>query len=116
MELSRFIVSEAPVPVLMQRIAETAVSLLPRVASASVTFTRGDSKVWTAATTGELATLLEEAQYAIGNGPCMDAASGGEILLIRDFAAEDRWPDYAPIALAAGAHSSLRCRSPSSST
>ncbi len=107
LELARFVVTEAPLPVLMQRIATAARDTIPPVAEASVTCTRGNSEGWTVATTGELATRLDEAQYAMGNGPCMDAGSGGETLLVRDFAQDSRWPDYAPIALEAGARSSL---------
>lgn len=107
LELARFVVTEAPLPVLMQRIATAARQTIPPVAEASVTFTRGNSEGWTVATTGELATRLDEAQYAIGHGPCMDAGSGGETLLVRDFAQDSRWPHYAPVALEAGARSSL---------
>ncbi|MDP9388778.1 MAG: GAF and ANTAR domain-containing protein [Actinomycetota bacterium] len=107
LELSRFIVTDAPLPVLMERIAATAKEVMAPVAEASVTFTRGGSTGWTVATTGDLATQLDEAQYGLGQGPCMDAASGGETLLVRDFAEDDRWPDYAPVALRAGARSSL---------
>lgn len=107
LELARFVVTEAPLPVLMQRIATAARQTIPPVAEASVTFTRGNSEGWTVATTGELATRLDEAQYTMGHGPCMDAGSGGETLLVRDFAQDSRWPDYAPVALEAGARSSL---------
>ena len=107
LELARFVVTEAPLPVLMQRIATAARQTIPPVAEASVTFTRGNSEGWTVATTGELATRLDEAQYVMGHGPCMDAGSGGETLLVRDFAQDSRWPDYAPVALEAGARSSL---------
>jgi GAF domain-containing protein len=105
--LSRFVVDEAPIPDLMHRIVAVARDVLPAVADASMTFSRGHDDGWTAANTGDLATRLDEAQYALGHGPCMDAASGGETLLIRDFSAETRWPDYAPIAIEAGARSSL---------
>lgn len=107
LELARFVVTDAPLPALMERIAFTARDTIPPVAEASVTFTRGDSKGWTVASTGELATHLDEAQYGLGHGPCMDAGSGGETLLVRDFSQDDRWPDYNPIALEAGARSSL---------
>jgi GAF domain-containing protein len=107
LELARFVVTDAPLPDLMQRIATTARDTIAPVADASVTFTRGNSEGWTVATTGELATRLDEAQYAMGHGPCMDAGSGGEFLLVRDFSEDERWPDYNPIALEAGARSSL---------
>lgn len=105
--LSRFVVNEAPLPELMNRIAATARDLIAAVVDASITFTSGDDNGWTVGTTGELATRLDEAQYALGHGPCIAAGAGGETLLIRDFALEQRWPAYAPVALEAGVHSSL---------
>lgn len=105
--LSRFVVDEAPLPELMNRIASTARDLIAAVVDASITFTTGDDNGWTVGTTGELATRLDEAQYALGHGPCIAAGAGGETLLVRDFGLEQRWPAYAPIALEAGVHSSL---------
>ena len=105
--LSQFVVDEAPLAELMQRIVTTAQELIEPVLEASITFTRGDDRGWTVGSTGELATRLDEAQYALGHGPCMDAGSGGQVLLVRDFETEDRWPDYAPTVLAAGVRSSL---------
>ena len=104
--LSRFVVNQAPVDDLMQQIVTVARDALP-VVDASVTFSRGHDDGWTVASTGDLATQLDEAQYALGRGPCMDAASGGETLLIRDFTTETRWPTYAPIAVKTGARCSL---------
>ena len=108
LDLARLIeTTDGPLPTLMQRIADTAKEVLPPVVEASVTFTRANSDGWTAATTGDLATHLDEVQYGLGHGPCMDAASGGQTLHVRDFNTDDRWPDYNPRALAAGARSSL---------
>ena len=105
--LGRFVVDEAPLPELMTRIASTARDLIAAVCEASVTFSSGDNNGWTVGTTGDLATRLDEAQYALGHGPCLDAGTGGETLLVRDFTQDDRWPAYAPIVLEAGVRSSL---------
>lgn len=105
--LGHFVVDEAPLPELMTRIASTARDLIDAVTEASVTFANGDSNGWTVGTTGSLATKLDEAQYALGHGPCLDAATGGQMLMVRDFASDDRWPAYAPTALEAGVRSSL---------
>jgi GAF domain-containing protein len=105
--LTRFVVGEAPLPELMERIATTAKQVIAPVAEASVTFTRGDDQGWTVASTGELASRLDEAQYVLGHGPCMDAAAGGSMLLIDDLATDDRYPTYGPIAAGVGARSSL---------
>jgi GAF domain-containing protein len=91
----------------LQQIAETAKAALASVDEASVTFTRGDDTGWTVASTGELASALDEAQYATGNGPCMDASTAGEVLIIEDFHTETRWPDYVAKAGQTAGRSSL---------
>jgi GAF domain-containing protein len=106
-ELGRFVVNEAPLDQFMERIAVTAVRLIDPAAEASITFMRGGERSWTVASTGGLATKLDEAQYALGHGPCLDAAAGGTAVLIRDMARDDRWPDYGPVAVGAGVRSSL---------
>lgn len=105
--LAGFVVGDAPLDELMHRIASTAKDVIGPVVEASVTFTRGDDSGWTAASTGPLATALDDAQYALGHGPCMDAGSGGTLLYIDDLAGDDRYRQYGPIAAEAGARSSL---------
>jgi hypothetical protein len=73
-----------------------------------------DGNAETVVFTGELARELDERQYERGYGPCLDAAAGGETLVIRDARTETRWPDYAAVAVERGSLSSMscRCRSP----
>ena len=51
------------------------------------------------------ATLLDEVQYADGDGPCLHALSTGEVVGIPDLSTETRWPDYCALAIEQG----LRC-------
>lgn len=57
-------------------------------------------------TTGPLAALIEELQYTLGEGPCIDAHQTGVVIAEPDLAtpATFRWPAFAPQILAAGAH------------
>lgn len=105
-ELSRFVVGEVTLHTAMLHIAGTAKALVEPVEEASITFVRGDA-AWTAASTGDLAMQLDEAQYDLGRGPCVDAATGGEPVSIPDLATDQRWADYGERAVAAGAGSSL---------
>src|SRR5690606_21930681 len=66
-----------------------------------------DEKPSTVAHTGPLSLDADELQYERGHGPCMDAGRAGLVLLIDDMRTETRWPDYAPVAAAHGALSSL---------
>lgn len=56
-----------------------------------------------AATDGP-ATTMEELQFSLGEGPCMDASSAGRPVLQPDLAATgpQRWPGFGPAALEAG--------------
>jgi hypothetical protein len=47
---------------------------------------------------------VEEVQYTLGEGPCIDAFTSGQPVLIPDLEADDgsRWPGYRDGALAAG--------------
>lgn len=91
---------------MLQRIAELAKRVIPRVAEASVSLIAND-KATTAAYTGRLALDLDETQYGRGYGPCLEAAVGQEIREITDARAETRWPDYARISVERGSLSSL---------
>lgn len=86
--------------------AALARSALVDGGEASFTLLRG-SVAYTAAFTGEPALTLDETQYEVGYGPCLDAATAGESFLIEDTGTEDRWPVFATHALAAGVHSSM---------
>src|SRR4051812_17249884 len=57
--------------------------------------------------TGQLARDCDESQYGRGYGPCLHAASTGELTEIADAQAETRWRDYVQNAIEHGALSSL---------
>jgi GAF domain-containing protein len=79
---------------------------LPGCEAASITLIRGE-KAFTAAHDGQMALDADELQYERGYGPCLDAGRAGQVFLIEDMAAEQRWPDYARHAAAHGVGSSL---------
>ena len=56
-------------------------------------------------TTGEVSALLEELQYTLGEGPCVDAFRFGRAVLEPDLEAPvvARWPAFGPPAVASGA-------------
>jgi GAF domain len=53
---------------------------------------------------GELSRRLDEFQFTLGEGPCLDAVAKGRPMLAADLgaASEQRWPAYAGAVLAAG--------------
>jgi GAF domain-containing protein len=72
----------------------------------SVTLVRG-GHAHTAAFTGQLARRMDEWQYAEGRGPCLDASASGGVVSVPDLTVEQRWPQWAKRAEAAGVGSSL---------
>ena len=104
--LGRLSLRELSMESLLQTVADLAKTVLPGDPEASVSLLVDDNPS-TVATTGRLATDLDESQYERGHGPCLHAARTGELTEIADTRTDDRWPDYMPRAAEGGALSSL---------
>ncbi len=59
------------------------------------------------ATSDPRAAALDEAQYAFGSGPCLEAIDTGAAVEVTDQATESRWPEYAARAAEVGLRSSI---------
>jgi GAF domain-containing protein len=91
---------------LLQTIADLAKTVMPGNPEASVLLlVKG--RPTTVASTGKLATDLDETQYERGHGPCLHAARTGEQTEIADTRTDSRWQDYMPRAVEHGNLSSL---------
>jgi GAF domain-containing protein len=104
--LARLLLAEEDTQSLLERVVDLVPRLLPAGVEASITLVR-DQRATTAAHSGALASELDESQYRLGGGPCLEAALGGQFVQITDARTEDRWPDYMPVFLRAGALSSM---------
>jgi GAF domain-containing protein len=91
---------------LLQTVAELTKAALPGAGEASVTLVV-DHRPTTAVFTGRLALDCDERQYQRGHGPCLHAATTGELVDIADMQAETRWRDYVLDAAERGVGSSL---------
>ena len=105
-ELGRLPLDQMPLGQVLARVAELARATIPGADEVSVTLIEAD-EARSVAFTGDLAKDLDERQYADGFGPCMDAARGGQAVVVADTAAEERYPEYAAVAARAGVRSSL---------
>ncbi|MDT7546945.1 MAG: hypothetical protein QOE99_3055 [Actinomycetota bacterium] len=90
----------------LDAVVALAHQVVPSAVAVSVTVV-SDAGSGTAAATSGWARTLDQAQYAAGAGPCVDAAIGGETRAISDTRRDVRWPAYAAAALAEGALSSM---------
>ncbi len=91
---------------LLRTVADVARRAMPGDAETSITVLVNDRPA-TAVYTGRLALDCDESQYGRGYGPCLHAASTGEVTEIADAEQETRWPDYARRAAEHGSRSSL---------
>lgn len=86
----------------LARISAAAVEVLPDVAYASFTIKHADGTLETFAPTDPLIVRLDAAQYEYREGPCYEAAVETVHVTAPDLAADDRFPRYGPVAVAAG--------------
>jgi GAF domain-containing protein len=104
--LGRMSLRELSMDSLLQTVADLAKNVMPGNPETSVSLLVKDRPT-TIASTGQLATDLDETQYDEGHGPCLHAARTGELTEIPDTRTDDRWPDYTPRAVEHGNLSSL---------
>ena len=86
-----------------RRLCETSSALL-EVDGAGVMLMSGDVAYGSLCATNDVSTLIEDLQYGLGEGPCVDAYNHGQVVAEPDLAdpATPRWAAFAPPALHAG--------------
>ncbi|WP_432496101.1 GAF and ANTAR domain-containing protein [Kineococcus auxinigenes] len=104
--LAAVLLTDRPLDDVLTEVVGVARKALPAAESVSTTLLRGE-RAFTAAHDGQMALDADEMQYERGYGPCMDAGRAGQVFVIEDTSTEERWPDYARAAAAAGIGSSL---------
>ena len=106
-ELGRIVLGEQPLEAILEQVVHIATRVLPAQVEASITFIAGDEHPSTVAFTGEPALALDERQYEDDRGPCLDAATSGQLISIPDVTAETRWPKFTQAAAERGVGSTL---------
>lgn len=86
---------------LMQRIAELSARTVKGASTCGITLAQ-DGHVVTVASADPLARLLDEQQYELDQGPCLEALSTAVIVSAPDLSRENRWDGYPARALAHG--------------
>jgi GAF domain-containing protein len=107
--VTRDLLAEPKLDLTLQRVVDLAVQTIPGCDFAGISLRHGD-KVETPAATAPLVDQLDQAQYDLQEGPCLDAIWVEDIYRINDTSHEDRWPNWAPKAAAAGIRSTLSVR------
>jgi GAF domain-containing protein len=105
-QLGRIKLSETDLNGVFQQVADLAKRTVPGAGEVSVTLVQNED-AHTPAFTGDLALALDESQYDLGLGPCLEAAFSTSTQHIADMTTDKRWPDWTTQAREAGVHSSL---------
>lgn len=96
-------------PVTGERIALQGLELLPEAEWASLTI-RHKGSYATLGASSPIAAELDESQYKLGEGPCVEAYQEAEWFRSGDVAHDPRWRVWGPHAAATGASSVLSIR------
>lgn len=91
---------------LLVKLAGMAAKVVDSPASCGMT-TRYDGQPRTIVTSDPRAALIDEQQYSLGEGPCLDALENGEVVDVADQASDYRWRRYHDSALELGVTASL---------
>jgi GAF domain-containing protein len=100
-KLHELLLAEQAVETALRRVADLAVATVPACDTCGVTLAV-DGKMGTRVATDPLANQVDEIQYGVGHGPCIDAVHAGEPFRVDDMATETRWPAFCPQAAAVG--------------
>jgi GAF domain-containing protein len=90
----------------LNRLVHVAQTTVPGADFAGVSIA-GRSGVQTAASTDPVVELLDQAQYQLQEGPCLDAMSNGGAVTVKDLITDNRWPRFAPRAVELGIRSQM---------
>jgi hypothetical protein len=107
-EIARHLYDAVSLDDVLTRIAGASVSAVPGCEMASITVQDDDGTFRTVAFTHRAATVVDDAQYAAGQGPCLTAAvADGEAVVYSPSYPDPRWPALGAGPAEAGVHSSV---------
>jgi len=94
----------------LQAIVAAAGASVPGFAHAGVSVVHGQERIESRAVTGRLVWELDEVQYALREGPCVDSLRAEPVLAVEHLRHDHRWPRYVPAAVGHGVLSQLAFR------
>ncbi|GGV52153.1 GAF and ANTAR domain-containing protein [Streptomyces spectabilis] len=90
----------------LNALAEQAMQHAPRADGCGITVQRA-GRFLTVTSAGTSASQLDEKQYGLNDGPCLQALRTAKEVHVSDLMEEQRWSSYPAHAIAAGTRSSL---------
>jgi GAF domain-containing protein len=109
-ELSGELLSSGDEEITFDSVVKRAVEMVPGCRHAGITLRKRRGRADTVAATDDLVERLDTVQYALGEGPCLDAAFDKGNVLIDDVATDQRWPRWSDEARKLGVASTMAIR------
>jgi hypothetical protein len=108
MRLAEHLMDATTVHGVLQRVVDAARAAIPGADLVSITM-RGDDRYHTPVQTDLLASRLDEEQYRLGEGPCVESTRtpGLGLTYSGDLGAGREYPRFGPVAATLGVHSVL---------
>jgi GAF domain-containing protein len=95
-EASRELHAEPSTQLTLQRSVLLATELIPNCDYAGISMVHRNRTIDTPAATDQLVIRGDELQYALGEGPCLDAIWHYDTVISANLAEEERWTTWAP--------------------
>jgi len=106
LELHELLLDEETLDTALRRVADMAVLAVPACDSCGVSL-HEHGRLATRVATDDFATKVDDIQYGLGDGPCIDAVARSEPIRVPDTGSETRWRPFSQQASEAGVVSSL---------
>ncbi len=94
----------------LDAIVHAARDTIPGLEHVGISILHRNGRIETKAGTDQLVWELDDLQYDINQGPCVDAVRSDPIMYLADARHDNRWPDYLPKAVEKGLRSQLALR------
>jgi GAF domain-containing protein len=91
----------------LQTIAEVARESVPGFDQVGISALHKNGKIETKAATGDLVLRLDDIQYSLDEGPCVDTLRESNVVPVPRIRHDQRWPRFVPQAVALGLRSQL---------
>jgi GAF domain-containing protein len=94
----------------LRALAAAARASIPGFDHVGISSLHPRGKVETRAASGDLVCELDDLQYSLGEGPCVETLQEAEVVAAPRLGQERRWPRYVPAAVQRGLRSQLALR------
>lgn len=112
-ELSQELLSEKSEAALYPLMCRRVYAVVPATELCGITMRRRRGRLESVSTSDPIAEQVDELQYSLREGPCMEAALEVDHYLAEDVATDPRWPSWGPRAAELGVRSLVSVQLPS---